>query len=259
MVASAPRAGMITLTSGIGKLSPHPCQRRADYPARMASTRSAREYAYDNPRPDVHQLVPEDAARILDLGCSTGAMGAVLKGRRGAQVVGVESDRVRAQTATDRLDQVIERDLEELAADADALRELGSFDCLIAGDVLEHLRDPWSALRAFAGLLRPGGTAVISLPNVRHWETVWQLVARGRWPRRNEGIFDRGHLRWFTVADGLDLVKGAGLEPARVNRIYRIRPSGPSLDPATTWPSRTPLRPFLTFQFLIEARRPANR
>jgi methionine biosynthesis protein MetW len=247
---------MITLTSGTGELSRRAEPGKGDYAPRMAPSRSAREFAYDNPRPDIQQLVPADAARILDLGCSSGALGSALKTRQDAEVVGIESDHAYAQRAARRLDRVVESDLEEVAADADRLHELGPFDCLIAGDVLEHLRDPWSALRAFAGLLRPGGAAVISLPNVRHWETLWQLLGRGRWPRREEGIFDRDHLRWFTVADGLDLVNDAGLEPARVERVYRLRPSGPSMDPPTIWPALTPLRPFLTFQFLILAFRP---
>ena len=52
---------------------------------------------------------------------------------------------------------------------------------------------------------------MISLPNVRYWNTFWQLGVRGRWPRQPDGIFDRTHLRWFTGRDAVDLVGEAGL------------------------------------------------
>jgi 2-polyprenyl-3-methyl-5-hydroxy-6-metoxy-1,4-benzoquinol methylase len=170
-------------------------------------------------------------------------------------VVGIECDPVYAERARSRLDSVIETDLEELAVDTGATRSLGEFDCLIAGDVLEHLRDPWMVLEKFAALLQSGGTAVISLPNVRYWDVLWQVFVRGHWPRHEEGIFDRTHLRWFTPANGLELLGSAGLEPVRIDRIYRLRPQGRRVVRATWLLSRTPLRPFFTFQFVIVARK----
>ena len=84
----------------------------------------------------------------------------------------------------------------------------------MCGDVLEHLVDPWGALAVLAGLLRPGGTAVISLPNAAHW-TVRRALLRGRFPREDHGLFDRTHLRWLTLADARELVAGAGLRVVR--------------------------------------------
>lgn len=173
--------------------------------------------AYETARPDVQAHVPVTARRVLDLGCAAGALGAALRGH-GAEVVGVERDPGYARAAAVRLDRVIDADLAELATRPGLRDELGRFDCLIAADVLEHLVDPWTALDAFAGLLEPGGRAIVSLPNVRSWETFWQLARHGRWPRRSAGLFDRTHLRWFTLADAHDLVTGAGLTVERVDR-----------------------------------------
>src|SRR5947209_871322 len=130
--------------------------------------RTRRAWAYENDRAEVQALVPREARRILDLGCSSGALGAALRTRQGAHVVGIEIDPSYAADARGRLDHVLEGDLEALA---EAPPPLGTFDCLIAADVLEHLRDPWRVLRVFAGMLNPGGSAVVSVPNVRHWET----------------------------------------------------------------------------------------
>ena len=54
--------------------------------------RRRRAAAYENPRPEVQELVPHGARRILDLGCSSGALGAALTARQGAEVVGIEID-----------------------------------------------------------------------------------------------------------------------------------------------------------------------
>jgi len=207
--------------------------------------RAARADAYENPRPEVGALVPAGARRVLDLGCASGALGAALKARGVAEVVGVERDPDYAADAAERLDRVEVADVEELARRAS---ELGTFDVVIAADVLEHLVDPWSALRAYADRLEPGGHAVVSLPNVRNWETFWELGRHGRWPTRSQGIFDRTHLRWFTLRDAWDLVEQAGLEIVHVHR--QPRPGRPA------WPLRIPgARGLLTFQHVIVARR----
>ena len=208
--------------------------------------------AYENPRPDVQALVPRDARRILDLGCSSGALGAALKARQpGAAVVGVERDPAYAAAARERLDEVVEADLGDFDPSG-----LGRFDCLVAADVLEHLVDPWTVLRRCAAVLEPGGTAVVSLPNVRYWETFWQVYVRGTWPRRAVGLFDRTHLRWFTLADAWALLDQAGLRPERVDRRLRLAPAQSRLDPlAQLMLPRVPgVRTLLTYQHVIRAR-----
>jgi methionine biosynthesis protein MetW len=205
--------------------------------------------AYGGARPEVRELVPAEAQRVLDLGCSTGAIGAALKAERAVEVVGVEVDAAAAEEARGRLDRLVEADAEELLARRDL--DLGRFDCVVAADSLEHLRDPWAVLRRAVDLLEPSGTAVVSLPNVRFFETFWQLGVRGRWPRREEGIFDRSHLRWFTLSDARELLAGAGLEVTEVRPLIRIRPKGSRFDRWFRWLARTPLAGFFAFQYVL--------
>lgn len=227
-------------------------------PVRREGLLAARASAYENPRPDLQRHVPASARRILDLGCASGAVGAAIKARQDAEVVGIEAEPVYATDARRRLDQVVEVDLEELAGDAGLVERLGRFDCLLAGDVLEHLRDPWKALASFAALLRPGGTAVISLPNVRYWQVLYEVFIRGHWPRAHEGIFDVTHLRWFTTANGIELARTAGLETVEIDRVFRVRPSVPAGPGLSALLERIPLRPFFTFQFIVVAMRPSD-
>lgn len=184
----------------------------------VADARARRAPGYETDRPDVQRHVPLEARRILDLGCSTGALGAALKRRQPATVVGIELDGDYAARARGCLDRVVVGDVEQALAGPPPPE--APFDCLLAADILEHLVDPWRALARAVELLASGATVVVSLPNVAHYRGIWQLLATGRWPREDAGVFDRTHLRWFTLEDGLELLRQAGLRPTAVEPRY---------------------------------------
>src|SRR4051812_27273030 len=98
--------------------------------------RAARAAAYERARPEILDRIPLGARRVLDLGCATGATGAALKARQDAHVTGIEIEPVYAREARANLDAVIVGDVAEPPAG------LGTFDALIAADILEHLVDP---------------------------------------------------------------------------------------------------------------------
>ncbi len=150
---------------------------------------------YEQERPEVLSMVPHHARRVLELGCAGGAMAAALKRRQGGHVTGVEYVAEVATRAAQRLDRVIVGDCEQL--DLDAQFEPGEFDCVIAADVLEHLRDPEALLRRLKPFLCPDAALVASIPNVRH-AGVLQNAVRGYWTYQDWGILDRTHLRFFT-------------------------------------------------------------
>ena len=77
--------------------------------------------AYEGERPEVQELVPAGARRILDLGCAAGALGAALKRRGGAEVVGVELDPAYAAGLAD-LDDSPTVSLADVLGPATALR-----------------------------------------------------------------------------------------------------------------------------------------
>jgi methionine biosynthesis protein MetW len=208
-----------------------------------STSREARRGGYETPRPDVQALVPQSAARILDLGCASGALGAALKRRQGAEVVGIELDPEYARDAEARLDRVVCADVS-----VGLEQDLGTFDCVIAADVLEHLVDPWAALAQATRLLRGGGAAVVSLPNVRYWETFRELGVRGRWPRRPAGLFDATHLRWFALADARELLEQAGLVVDEV--AGQLWFDGWQRRAAVLL-GHTPIRPFLYGQYVL--------
>jgi SAM-dependent methyltransferase len=178
------------------------------------------DQAYANPRPEVVALIPVHRHRVLDVGCSTGHMADALR-RRGHEVVGIEVDPDLARQARERLGDVVEADVEQLAQSG---ADLGQrFDCIVFADVLEHLRDPWMVVRWAREQLADDGAIVVAVPNVAHVQTLWALLVRRRWPYRPIGIFDRTHLRFFTRRNLPDLFAGTDLQIVQVERVRRVR------------------------------------
>ncbi len=164
---------------------------------------------YDRVNPDLLQRIPVTARTVLEVGCGAGALGAAFKAIQPEVVyVGLEQVEEAATRAAGRLDHVLRADAEEQEL---ALPDLPPLDCLIYGDVLEHLRDPWATLRRHAALLGDEGVLLACVPNVQHWSVLANLL-QGRWPQTDEGLFDRTHLRWFTRDSLRDLVAGCGLQ-----------------------------------------------
>jgi GT2 family glycosyltransferase/tetratricopeptide (TPR) repeat protein/SAM-dependent methyltransferase len=156
-------------------------------------------------RPELLALVPPTARDILDVGCGAGRFGATLKARQPCRVTGLELDPAAASAARSRLDAVHEGDLETLTPPfAEA-----AFDAIVCGDVLEHLREPLAFLRRSRIWLRPGGTLVASVPNVRHHTVVRSLLS-GNWTYEPAGLLDRTHLRFFTRRETEKLFHRAG-------------------------------------------------
>jgi trans-aconitate methyltransferase len=216
-----------------------------------------REQAYTTPRPDVFEMVPPQARAILDVGCSNGALGASLRHAvAGRQVWGVELDPDFAAQANQQLDGAVCADVSCL--DWTSLWPGQQFDCIVFADVLEHLPDPAATLQAARQRLAPGGCMVVSLPNIRHLSALRAIYLGGRFPQRDRGIFDRTHLRWFTLADAYALMGAQQLQVRQASYAMRLGDQGGGrinrwlnrLPPAVQ--GLAPLREFLTYQFCLQ-------
>jgi uncharacterized RmlC-like cupin family protein/SAM-dependent methyltransferase len=95
---------------------------------------------------------------VLDLGCRTGA-GSVnyLPGNR---IVGIDIDPDALAVAAGRGIEPVWGDLEAPLPFEDA-----SFDVVVAGELLEHVRAPAEVVAEVRRVLRPGGTFAGSVPN----------------------------------------------------------------------------------------------
>lgn len=166
-----------------------------------------REY-FSCSRPELAALVPCDAVRILDIGCAAGQLAGTLRATRPSvklEIVGIEVSPEAAKAAAATVDTVILGNIESIPLEFEKY-----FDCVILGDVLEHLVDPWSAVRKVEMLVRNSGTVIASIPNVQNWRVIVDLI-RGRWEYREFGIMDSTHLRFFTKKAIHALFIGSGL------------------------------------------------
>lgn len=181
---------------------------------------------YATPRHDVLAHVPRIPARVLEIGCGTGATMAELRRRGTAYAVGVEIDPASADQARPHFDHLFVNAVE--AAPFEAVIPPASLDAVFCLDVLEHLVDPWAVVKRVSPLLAPGGRLYISLPNVRNWKFVTRLFWLGDFDYRDSGILDRTHLRFFTRKTAGELATCAGLSlveavDARAYKPYEIR------------------------------------
>jgi methionine biosynthesis protein MetW len=188
---------------------------------RAAENASVDEVYYQGSRPDVRRHVPAAARRVLDVGCGAGSLGAALREERGAEVVGIELFPEAAEQAAERLDHVI-------VANLDDVTELpypdGHFDAMTFGDVLEHLRAPDRLLRVLRRYLAPGGTIVCSIPNVKHWTVVFDLLVRDRWRYADSGLLDRTHVHFFTLTELGEMLQQTGFVVRGVESIEHAMP-----------------------------------
>lgn len=220
----------------------------------MSSNREEFNTSYIGLRNDIMDLVPANATRILDIGCSIGINGKeIKKNNEKAQVIGIEIDEEMANKAEENIDRVILGNIEQIKL-TDYF-SAGYFDCIIFADVLEHLKDPWIVLKNVVKHLNNDGVAIISIPNIRHYTTIFNLIFRGYWPYRERGLHDKTHLRFFTLRNINELLDTAGLEIANLKRNYRIFERPHPKNKYARFLALPVIREFFVFQYLIVAKK----
>jgi 2-polyprenyl-3-methyl-5-hydroxy-6-metoxy-1,4-benzoquinol methylase len=131
---------------------------------------------------------------ILDIGCGTGILGKYFKENQNCKVYGVEINESAYQAAKINLDNVLKGNVESI----DLKYPDNFFDVVIMGDVVEHLISPVDTINKIMPFLKIGGTIYITVPNVRHWSVIKNLLFFDLWEYDTWGILDFTHLRFFT-------------------------------------------------------------
>ena len=176
----------------------------------MTSTQKPDTY-YEHPRVDFLTWVAPRGRRALDLGCGAGAFGRTLRNEGFSYLAGVEIVPEAAARARETYDLILEMPI------VDALPRIsGTFDLIICADVLEHLIDPWSVTADLLRLAHPGTVLAVSVPNIRYWRALARIAVGKGFAYEPSGIFDSTHVRFFTSADTLRMLRDAGWTPRRV-------------------------------------------
>ena len=158
--------------------------------------------------------------KVLEVGCASGYVSKFLSDQLNCTVVGVEIDPVAAKEAEKYCQKVIVGDIEK----NDFFIHIGAerFDIITFGDVLEHLRNPISVLKAMRPLLSDDGFILASIPNIAHISVALELL-EGKFEYRTLGLLDDTHIRFFTKKSILAMFRDAGFEIVQWDRVI-IKP-----------------------------------
>lgn len=168
----------------------------------------------DSQRLEMLKFVPMSAETVLDVGCHMGAFGWAIKQMSGAEVWGVEPNPETAKVAEQSLDRVVTGFFSEGMPIPD-----NYFDVVTFNDVLEHMPDPWAALKLAEKKLKQDGCIVVSIPNLRHIENLLHIIREKDFQYEPEGIRDKTHLRFFTKKSAARLFEESGLKIVRIEGI----------------------------------------
>lgn len=169
---------------------------------------------FDNVNEDLLRWIPPDAKRICEVGCGTGEL---MKRYReinpDCEIFGIESNYGSAIKARDSgvFTEVLDRDVESIWGYTRLGFETPNLDCLVFGDVLEHLKDPWKFLtHATKEWVKPGGQVIACIPNSQNF-TLASVLLTGDLYYSDAGLLDRTHTKFFTRKSIMDLFQQSDL------------------------------------------------
>lgn len=114
----------------------------------------------------IKSLCPLDNLKVLDVGCGGGVLSDAMA-RSGAKVTGIDlaAKALRVAQLHALEAQTPNVDYREVSAEALAQEQAGTFDVVTCMEMLEHVPDPASVVRACAELVKPGGWVFFSTLN----------------------------------------------------------------------------------------------
>ena len=165
-------------------------------------------------------MSPLAGKRVLDVGCGGGILADAMA-RKGAQVLGIDLATKALKVAQLHALEAQTANVEyrEVSAEALAAEQPGSFDVVTCMEMLEHVPDPASVVRACATLVKPGGWVFFSTINrnpksflfaIVGAEYVLNLLPRGT--HEYLKFIRPSELAGYCRAVGLQLVQTRGME-----------------------------------------------
>lgn len=176
----------------------------------------------------IDQLVPVKGKRILDVGCGGGILADAMA-RKGADVLGIDLATKALKVAQLHALEANTKGVayREVSAEELAEEQPASFDVVTCMEMLEHVPDPSSVVRACATLVKPGGWVFFSTINrnpksflfaIVGAEYVLQLLPKGT--HEYAKLIKPSELAGHCRAAGLELDSTRGMEYNPLTRRY---------------------------------------
>lgn len=196
-----------------------------------------------------------EGSRVLDIGCGAGDLGDYLQKQKQCRVVGVDYSAESVAVAAQKLETVIQLDLNVQTLDKQVE---GTFDVIVMADILEHIHTADAVLRSAENYLTASGKILISIPNAGYVGALLSLYDDA-WRYREEGILDRTHVRFYTKQSVMELLRDNGYEGRICDRVSRdlldsefTQRLDCQADAVRDWLLAKPEGS--TYQFIVEAR-----
>ena len=176
----------------------------------------------------IDDIVPLAGKRVLDIGCGGGILADAMA-RKGAEVLGIDlagkALKVAQLHALEAQTQGVS--YREVSAETLAAEQPERFDVVTCMEMLEHVPDPSSVVRACATLVKPGGHVFFSTINrnakafvfaIVGAEYILNLLPRGT--HEFAKFIKPSELAAYARAAGLDLEHTRGMEYNPLTRHY---------------------------------------
>ena len=193
---------------------------------------------------------PSDAISILEIGCDCGANLLGFKKKfPNATLYGAEINKAAVFVANCVVDAIYANIEEE-----NLPYEKNSFDYIVFGDVLEHLRNPLQTIIYCKQFLKKGGRIITSIPNVMHISVVQDLL-KGNFTYTETGLLDRTHIHLFTFNEIIRMFRDGGYKVEIVRSSFLSIPDEQKqlIDKLIAIEPETNREFYETFQYLISA------
>ena len=168
---------------------------------------------------------------VLDAGCATGDF--IVSALEEYQMWGLDVSQFAVERARERLPEIADRLLAGLIEDQELPTDY--FDAVVLWDVIEHLCDPVAVVSQLSNIIRPGGSLLVSTPNIGSWIA---RIAGKRWPfmtpPEHVSFFNRRSLQKLFESCGLRLTlwSSRGKWTTSAFLLYKISRMAPSLVPS---------------------------
>jgi 2-polyprenyl-3-methyl-5-hydroxy-6-metoxy-1,4-benzoquinol methylase len=176
----------------------------------MINEESERIYS-QSMRTDMLDFLPSEYSKVLEVGCNVGNFRQFLC--KPCEYWGIEPFKEAAEIAKTKMDKVLVGFYDQIVSEIPD----NYFDLIIANDVIEHMEQPWNFLQSIKKKMTIDASIVLSIPNVRHYYNLKELLLEKDWKYKDQGILDITHLRFFTEKSIIRLLDENGFMIEKMN------------------------------------------
>jgi len=152
----------------------------------------------------IFEKVPA-GSKVLEIGCGSGSLANILTLKKKCRVYCIDKDAIISSFARGKCIEILNIDIEN----TELPYETEAFDRIIIGNALEHMIEPGQVLIRLKNYLKEDGLLIYSVPNIVNWHSRMTIFF-GKFEYEDGTVFDRGHLRFFTLRSAKRLAIDSG-------------------------------------------------